>query len=177
MLRTHRFLLPAFCVSLLIHAAPFLSGDWLATKAPTAPRPLPLQAQLLPPPAPPLPELIVPETPKAPPAKPATKHRQSAPSERGNPARTWTRTIREQFARQQQAGLFYPAEAIRLGLEGEVLVFMMLDANGNVVAARIEAGSGHALLDQAALEAVRRLRSLPTDAPQEVLLPVRFRLR
>lgn len=174
MLRTHRFLLPAFCVSLLIHAAPFLAGDWLASEAPPAPRPPPLQAQLQ---APPVPELIVPETPKPPPAKPAAQPRQTAPSGRGGTPSPWNRAIRDQFTRQQQAGLFYPEEAIRRGLEGEALVFMMLDADGNVVAARIEAGSGHALLDRAALDAVRRLRSLPADAPQEVLLPVRFRLQ
>ncbi|WP_374326567.1 energy transducer TonB [Azonexus sp.] len=172
MLRTHRFLLPAFCVSLLIHAAPFLAGNWLASEAPPAPRPPPLQAQLQA--LPPVPELIVPEPPKPSPAQPAT--RPTTPEKHGATSSAWTQTIREQFARQQQAGLFYPAEAIRLGLEGEALVFMMLDANGNVVAARIEAGSGHDLLDQAALEAVRRLRALPADAPLEVLLPVRFRL-
>lgn len=174
MLRTQRFLLPAFCVSLLIHAAPFLTGDWLAGKAPPTPPPPPLQAQLQV--APPLPELIVPETPKPQTEKPATRPRQAAASGNASRAQPWTRAIREQFARQQQSGQFYPAEAIRLGLEGEALVFMMLDADGNVVAARIEASSGHELLDRAALDAVRRLRSLPAEAPQEVLLPVGFRL-
>ncbi|HOI52725.1 MAG TPA: energy transducer TonB [Azonexus sp.] len=161
-------------MSLLIHAAPFLAGNWLADAPPPTPRPPPLQAQLQAPP--PVPELIVPETPKPPAEKSATRPRQAAPSGPGATASTWTRAIREQFSRQQQAGLFYPAEAIRLGLEGEALVFMMLDADGNVVAARVEAGSGHELLDRAALDAVRRLRALPADAPQEALLPVRFRL-
>ena len=48
---------------------------------------------------------------------------------------------------------------------------------GLVTAARVEQSSGHRLLDDAALSAVRSLRSLPADAPQEALLPVRFRLR
>jgi len=79
----------------------------------------------------------------------------------------------EQIARQ----LFYPPEAIERGLEGEALVLLFLDASGNVIAARIEASSGHALLDEAAVRAARTLRSLPSNAPREAVLPVRFRLR
>lgn len=70
----------------------------------------------------------------------------------------------------------YPAEAIAQGLEGEVLVLLFLDAAGNVMAARVERGSGHALLDQAAVTAARRLKALPEGAPREAVLPVRFRL-
>lgn len=85
--------------------------------------------------------------------------------------------MRKQFVKQQERGLFYPAEAIARGLEGEVVVLMMLDEEGRVVAARIEQGSGQPLLDAAALRAVRALHSLPANAPRETLLPVRFRLR
>ncbi len=74
-------------------------------------------------------------------------------------------------------GLFYPQEAIERGLEGEVLVLIVIDESGSVVAARVEQGSGHRILDDAAVKAVRSLRSLPADAPREALLPVRFRLR
>jgi protein TonB len=75
------------------------------------------------------------------------------------------------------AGQFYPAEAIARGFEGEVLVLIIIDESGRVTAARVEQGSGHRILDDAALRAVRSLRSLPADAPREALLPVRFRLR
>ena len=75
------------------------------------------------------------------------------------------------------AGDFYPPEAIAQGLQGEVLVLLLLDATGNVTAARVEQGSGHALLDAAALRAVRALRSLPADAPRQTVQAVRFRLR
>jgi protein TonB len=71
----------------------------------------------------------------------------------------------------------YPAEAIERGLQGEALVLLFLDAAGNAIAARLEASSGHALLDDAAVRAVRRLRALPDSAPREALVPVRFRLR
>ena len=83
------------------------------------------------------------------------------------------RSASEQMARE----LLYPAAAIERGLQGEALVLLFLDAAGNAIAARIESSSGHGILDEAALRAVRSLRSLPASAPREVLLPVRFRLR
>lgn len=85
--------------------------------------------------------------------------------------------IRKQFKKQHDDGLFYPADAIAQGLEGEVLVLMFLDESGRVSAARVEESSGQRLLDDAALRAVRALHSLPAAAPRETLLPVRFRLR
>ncbi len=89
---------------------------------------------------------------------------------------------------QLRRELPYPPEAIERGLQGEALVLLFLDASGNAIAARIESSSGHAILDDAALRAARTLRALrpgapgapgalPTSAPREVLLPVRFRLR
>jgi len=83
------------------------------------------------------------------------------------------RRATEQIARE----LFYPPEAIERGLEGEALVLLFLDESGNAIAARIEASSGHAILDAAAVRAARTLKSLPSSAPREALLPVRFRLR
>ena len=71
----------------------------------------------------------------------------------------------------------YPLEAVARGLEGDVLVRVILDDTGNVVASRLESSSGHALLDDAALQAVRGLRGLPDNMPRGALLPVRFRLR
>ena len=78
---------------------------------------------------------------------------------------------------QLKRELPYPPEAIERGLQGEAVVLLFLDASGNALAARLEASSGHALLDDAAVRAARTLRSLPDSAPREVLLPVRFRLR
>jgi len=91
--------------------------------------------------------------------------------------RAWTQVVREHLKKLDAAGQFYPAEAIASGLEGEVLILLIIDENGQVSAARIEQGSGHAILDAAALRAVRSLQSLPADAPRETLLPVRFRLK
>jgi protein TonB len=78
---------------------------------------------------------------------------------------------------QMAQELLYPPEAIARGLEGQALVLLFLDASGNAIAARLEASSGHALLDAAAVRAARTLHSLPDSAPREALLPVRFRLR
>ena len=78
---------------------------------------------------------------------------------------------------QLRRELPYPPEAIERGLQGEALVLLFLDPSGNAIAARLEASSGHALLDDAAVRAARSLHSLPASAPREALLPVRFRLR
>ncbi len=56
-------------------------------------------------------------------------------------------------------------------------MLLVLDASGNAIAARLEASSGHALLDDAAVRAARTLHALPESMPREALLPVRFRLR
>jgi protein TonB len=70
----------------------------------------------------------------------------------------------------------YPYEAVRRGIEGEAWVAVTLDARGRVIAARLERGSGHAILDEAAVRAARSLKSVPAGAG-ETVLPVTFRLK
>ena len=164
----------ALTFSLLLHLAPFLR-DLLATAPQENHRP-PLQARLAPPPptlAPVQPPLELPPANKATPEKHPEPKKQP-PKTAGN--KSWSQEIRRQFQQQQARGLFYPAEAIARGLEGEVLVLIILDESGQVSAARVEQGSGYPLLDEAALRAVRALHSLPADAPREAMQPVRFRL-
>jgi len=73
--------------------------------------------------------------------------------------------------------LLYPPEAVRRGLEGEVVVMLELDADGRIVAASVASGSGHAILDEAAVRAARQLGALgPALGGKAILLPVRFRL-
>jgi protein TonB len=73
--------------------------------------------------------------------------------------------------------LLYPPEAIKQGLEGETLLVLDVGAGGRIAMASIAASSGHPVLDQAALRAVRQVGSLsPTLAGRSILLPVRFRL-
>lgn len=72
--------------------------------------------------------------------------------------------------------LFYPPEAVAQGLEGEVILLLTLAPGGQLVSAAIARGSGHALLDQAALDAAQRIGALPGN-PRQTLFPVRFRLQ
>lgn len=176
MLRAHRLLIVALASSLLLHIGPFVAERLAGRRTP--PSAQPLQATLRPPPAPmpaAQPPLTLPD-PEKPQATPEQK-RPPATVDRKNGAKTWQQSVAQQFQRQQAQGLFYPIEAIRAGLEGEPLVLLIIDEQGSVIAARIEESCGHPVLDAAALRAVRALRSLPADAPREVLLPVRFRLR
>lgn len=172
MIRTDSRLTRALILSLLLHLLPFLPA---LPPTDTPPPPPPLQATLRPPPPLAVPPLMLPEpaaTASVPPPPAAVRQRPAKPAV----ARSWQQEIRRQFSQQQQRGDFYPPEAIARGLQGEVLVLLLLAPDGSVAAARVEQGSGHPLLDAAALRAVRALRSLPADAPRETVLPVRFRL-
>lgn len=71
--------------------------------------------------------------------------------------------------------LLYPPAAVEQGLEGEVILLLMLDERGRITSAGIASSSGHAILDQAALAAARQITALPGN-PRQTLLPVRFRL-
>jgi protein TonB len=183
----------ALALSLILHASVIALGARLA--APT-PRIGPAQADLtvwLPdrfmvPDAPALPRLLPPpdSPPNANAAAPvgAPRMRRDAPRPGATPAAPQAalapRLSGEAALRaieQLERELPYPPEAIERGLQGEALVLLFLDPSGNVIAARLESSSGHALLDDAAVRAARSLRSLPASAPREALLPVRFRLR
>lgn len=72
--------------------------------------------------------------------------------------------------------LFYPPLAVTQGLEGEVVLLLTLDAGGQIRSLAIAKSSGHALLDDAALDAVRHIGALPGNPPQ-TRLPVTFRLQ
>lgn len=178
MFRTDYRLTLALIASSLLHLTPFINELIARAPSPTPPpasRPLEARLRPLPPPST---ELMLPEDTPPPPERPkpppppertATKSSSRQPN--------WQQEIRKQFRKQDERGEFYPPEAVARGLEGEALVLLILDADGQVAASRIEQSSGHRLLDDAALRAVRALHSLPSDAPRESLLPVRFRLR
>ncbi|MDY0269231.1 TonB family protein [Trichloromonas sp.] len=75
----------------------------------------------------------------------------------------------------------YPALAKRRRWQGEVLVRVRVDVRGEVCNVRLESSSGHDILDQAALKAVRLWKFHPAHdgerhIPQEVCLPIRFEL-
>ncbi|WP_428152518.1 TonB family protein [Brevundimonas sp.] len=68
----------------------------------------------------------------------------------------------------------YPGQAARQDQEDNVSVLMTLDRNGRLLDARIRNSRGFALLDEAALDAVRR--AAPFPAPPEDITGERIRL-
>ncbi len=103
----------------------------------------------------------------------ADRHAAAALSS-ARPART--AHVREQAQRQLNRHVFYPPEAVAQGLEGEVKLRLLLDPAGRVIEAAIMSGSGHRILDQAALDAARQIGRIDAGGTRELLLPVSFRL-
>ncbi len=58
----------------------------------------------------------------------------------------------------------YPTQAKEQGLEGQAKVTVDVDADGNVTRVRILNSSGHAELDQAAIEAAKKWKFTPSEA-------------
>lgn len=79
--------------------------------------------------------------------------------------------------RRLAAHVYYPETAIEQGLEGEVRLLLTLDEAGSILDAQVAASSGHAILDQAALQAARTMGRLEGTGRREIILPVRFQLR
>lgn len=76
----------------------------------------------------------------------------------------------------------YPRLARRRGLEGTVLLEVLVDRNGRVREVRVQASSGHPILDRAAFKGVRNWRFSPgtiDGQPSDmwIRVPVRFQLR
>jgi len=88
----------------------------------------------------------------------------------------------QRFRRRVQEMLVYPLAARRQGLGGTVELDVWLEATGRVRDVRIVRSSSHALLDEAAVEAIRRLGPLPFPEslprrPLLIRLPLVFELR
>lgn len=83
----------------------------------------------------------------------------------------------------RERGTVYPPEAREQGLEGNAMAVFSLDREGRILSLRIGKSSGTPLLDEAALETIRRAAPFPPPPPglpfaviEEIYLPVRFRL-
>ncbi|MHB1333441.1 MAG: TonB family protein [Sulfuriferula sp.] len=75
----------------------------------------------------------------------------------------------------------YPLMARRNGYQGTVVVRAEVSVDGDCLQARVEKSSGYAVLDQAALEAVKQWRFLPARRGNQTVaawveVPVTFRL-
>lgn len=78
----------------------------------------------------------------------------------------------------------YPEEARKQGMEGETVVRVRIDRQGNVRHYILERSTGHSELDRAAIDMIRRANpvpAVPADYPAgellEFLIPVNFRLQ
>jgi protein TonB len=86
------------------------------------------------------------------------------------------------FRRLIQEHVVYPLAARRQGLSGRVELEVLLDPAGRVRTVTLVTSSAHGLLDEAAIEAVRRVPSvpMPEHLPRRILrvrLPVIFELQ
>lgn len=177
----------ALALSLLLHALLLAAGGWLVVPVHGAVavhwaqldvtlRPREALASLEPP-------LLLDESPQPavrPPAREISarvRYAANVPRTAADSGPTLAGEAARRINTHMARELLYPLEAIARGLEGEAVVRLFLDASGNAIAARLEASSGHALLDDAAVRAARTLQALPESMPREALLPVRFRLR
>ena len=71
---------------------------------------------------------------------------------------------------------FYPQEAVKQGIEGDVRLILRLSTDGTVDDVSIAASSGHLILDNAAIKAAYAMGKLTGVVSRELILPVSFRL-
>jgi protein TonB len=92
---------------------------------------------------------------------------------------TFSQSISKQIKRYQK----YPVPAQRRGWEGTAEVLLQIAADGNVTGITLGKSSGHAILDEEALNMVRRASPLPAAPPDlrgralVVTVPIVFRLQ
>lgn len=92
---------------------------------------------------------------------------------------TYGQSISKEIKRYQK----YPAPAQRRGWEGTAEVLLQISADGKVTGITLSRSSGHAILDEEALDMVRRAAPLPQAPPDlrgrahVVSVPIVFRLQ
>ncbi len=156
----------ALLLSLALHAALLVASAWLAAMQQPLPTPG-IEARLMPLPAPvAMAEAVSTE---------ATGSDSATPQRPATPRNLHGSSLRRAQAVLSEH-LFYPPEAVARGLEGEVILLLTLTESGQLASAAIARSSGHALLDQAALDAAQHIGALPGN-PRQTLFPVTFRLR
>ncbi len=156
----------ALLFSLALHATLIVAPVWLATKQ----RPLPvpnIEARLLP--------ASVPDA-IAEAVSTKASSADTVPEQLAVPPRSLQGASLHRAQAVLSKHLFYPPQAVTEGLEGEVILLLSLSENGQLVSAAVARSSGHAILDQAALDAARHIGALPGN-PRQTLFPVSFRLQ
>jgi protein TonB len=70
----------------------------------------------------------------------------------------------------------FPEQAVQMGWQGKVQVAFLVHCDGHVDGIRIVASSGHNVLDQTAIEAIRRAAPYPKSPRKlEITLPINYR--
>jgi protein TonB len=113
--------------------------------------------------------------PPPPPPPPPPPRPSPAPA----PAAEKTVAKREVKVAQRKLAehLYYPAEAVARGLEGEVRLIIKLSVDGAVDDVNIAVSSGYPILDNAAIKAAYAMGKLPGATSRELILPVIFHLQ
>lgn len=176
-----RRLLFAFAVSLALHLSVVGAGAFRDLVKPKPPQALQVMLRLPPVDIPPVESLVKntldPQEPKPPAEPPEPKiEPKPLPSPKPAPAKAEKRQV--QAAQQKIAKhLYYPAEAVARGLEGEVRLLLALGEDGSIADVQVASSSGHAILDNAAIKAAYAMGRLTGVAAREMILPVIFRLQ
>lgn len=170
-------LIIALALSFALHGGLLLPD--LIKRSPVAPPRPALQALLRLPPVPDVPvepllkntldEDVAPEKPLI----------EPPPTPTPAPVKAQKRAVQREVQvaqRKLNEHLFYPPEAIALGLEGEVRLIVKVGADGEIDDVSIAASSGHAILDKAAIKAAYAMGRLGGSS-QELIVPVIFQLQ
>ncbi len=176
---TDRHFLAALAASITLHA--LVLAEWPVAKV--SPRDTALNVRLLPAPPPgpaaPMDSLLKNtfEEAREPAATKQPEPRKNAVADTLPRHKLKPPAPTPNVARKLSEVLFYPPEAVARRLEGEVRLLLTLGEDGTILDAQVAAGSGHALLDEAAVKAAFAMGRLPNERQREVLFPVVFRLR
>lgn len=170
-------LIPAFAVSLALHASLLLPDALKLGAAPARPSleaSLRLPAKRLPASDDALLKNTLPtdKTPprvKPPPPTPAA--RTTSPTDKA----TARRSV-DAAQRKLSQHLYYPPEAIARGLEGEVRLMLTLGDDGSILDVGVASSSGQPILDKAAVRAAWAMSRVNWTQSRELILPVIFRL-
>jgi protein TonB len=110
---------------------------------------------------------------QAPPPPPLPARPSAAPAAEKSVAKREIKVAQRKLSEH----LYYPAEAVARGLEGEVRLIIKLSVDGAVDDVNIAASSGYPILDNAAIKAAYAMGKLPGATTRELILPVIFHLQ
>ena len=148
-------------------------------------RPEPQPVPRVEPPPPPVAEVTVPPAPVAvpvpppPPPQPVARNKELGPAVEPRLLLTYGLSISNEIKRYQK----YPPVAQRRGWEGTAEVLLQIAADGKVTSISLGKSSGRSVLDEEALNMVRKASPLPPAPPDlrgrelTVTVPIVFKLQ